>query len=108
LKLNAMPGKILVHNMKKGARQIGGILLRDDDGKNHGIRPRWAQVYSVGDGIDEVSVGDWILIEHGRWTRTMEVDQQNGEKPLQVWAVERESMLLKSQDEPNDEIIGLE
>ena len=23
----------------------GGIILRSDDGKEHGIRPRWAEVY---------------------------------------------------------------
>lgn len=107
MKLTPLPGRIIVHNMRRGVRRIGSILLRDDDGKNHGIRPRWAQVLAVGDDITEVVPGDWVLIEHGRWTRTMKVDQDQGE-PIEVWGVDRDCIMLKSEVEPNEEIIGIE
>ena len=29
----------------------------------------WAQVLSVGSRVENVEVGDWILVEHGRWSR---------------------------------------
>lgn len=55
-----------------------GIVLVSDDGKNSGIRPRWAQVYAVGPEQHDISVGQWILIEHGRWTRGVHIEDDTG------------------------------
>ena len=68
---------ILVRNMEFGeTRTAGGIIVPGDDGDLRGIHPRWAEVIAVGDTQQDVSVGDWILVAHGRWSRGFEL---NGE-----------------------------
>ena len=68
----AAPKKVSVQDLDFGERTTaGGIVLRSDNGKLAGIRSRWAKVYAVGDGIDDIKPGQWILIDHGRWSRTV-------------------------------------
>lgn len=74
-------GTVLVHNIEQGEKRTkAGIIITDDDGKERGIRERWAQVYAKHDGIDEVSVGQWVLVKHGRWTRGVDVVDGSGTK----------------------------
>lgn len=104
MKIKALPNKVLVTNIERGMRVVHGILIPDDDGKSEGIRPRWAQVYSVGENVSEVKEGQWILVENGRWTRTMRVKQENGEE-INVWGVEwPEAVLMVSDEKPETEI----
>lgn len=71
----ACKGKVLVTELEHGERKTaGGIVLTSDDGKIRGIRCRWAKVYSVGEDITDIKEGQWILIDHGRWSRTIEID----------------------------------
>jgi co-chaperonin GroES (HSP10) len=73
-KIRALNGKVLVHNIEQGEKRTkNGIIMTDDDGKERGIRERWAQVYAVGQDIDDISVGQWILIKHGRWSRGIDI-----------------------------------
>ena len=67
-KLIPIKDHILAYNMNFGERTSkGGIIQLSDDGKEHGIRSRWCQVYSKGKlNTDEYEVGDWIYVEHGR------------------------------------------
>lgn len=104
MKIKALPNKVLVTDIEQGMRTVHGILVPDDDGKSEGIRPRWARVYSVGKNVTEIKEGQWILIENGRWTRTLRVKQQNGDE-IRVWGVEwPEAVLLVSDEEPETEI----
>lgn len=94
-----MRGKVLVTELERGTRTVNGIIIPADDGKSEGIRPRWAKVYAVGEDIEAlgaIRVGQWILIENGRWTRMIKIkDEVNQELPL--WAVEYpKSVLLVS------------
>ena len=71
---------IIVTDMSFEARQLAsGIVLLGDDGKTDGIRPRWARVYAVGPDQSEVSVGQWVLVEHGRWSRGVKVIKDDKE-----------------------------
>lgn len=73
--MTAYKGKVLVTNLEYGERTTaGGIVLTNDDGTLRGIRSRWAKVYSVGEDITDIKEGEWVLVEHGRWSRTIEVD----------------------------------
>ena len=73
--IEALPGKVLVHNMERGEQvTASGIILTNDEGTSTGIRNRWAQVYSVGKGVNAIEAGEWVLIEHGRWSRGIEVN----------------------------------
>ena len=73
---------LLVINMDMGEMKTAGcIVVQSDDGKAHGVKPRWAEVYKVGAECDlDVKVGQWILIEHGRWTRKIKINDGDGEK----------------------------
>ena len=60
----------------------GGIVLLNDNGKTAGIRPRWGQVYAVGPDQHDVKIGEWVCVAHGRWTRGIEVEDEDGKKTL--------------------------
>ncbi|SOK59137.1 hypothetical protein [Yersinia phage fHe-Yen9-03] len=73
--LNACKGKVLVSNLDSGEQVLkSGIVLRDDDGKVRGVHSRWAKVYSVGENVTDIEAGEWILVSHGRWSRTITVE----------------------------------
>lgn len=66
--------------LEQGERKTAsGIIIRDDNGKQEGIRPRWAKVWKVADDVTDVSPGQWILVEHGRWTMNITVKDENGD-----------------------------
>lgn len=68
---------ILVRNMEFGEQRTeGGIIIASDDGKVSGIHPRWGEVIAVGRDQKDVSVGQYVLVSHGRWSRGFEL---NGE-----------------------------
>lgn len=65
---------VIVTDMDFTGRQLqSGVILLGDDGKTDGIRPRWARVYAIGPEQRDVSVGQWVLIEHGRWSRGLKI-----------------------------------
>lgn len=102
--IRALAGKVIVSNMKKGERKVGGIILRNDDGKEHGVRPRWAQVHALGKGVTGIEVGNWVYVSHGRWTRPFFADDDNGE-PVELFEVERQAMIMVSESEPEDDYV---
>jgi len=76
-----------------------GIVLLGDDAKTAGIRPRWAQVYAVGPDQKDVAVGQWILVEHGRWTRGSEVEIDGEE--MTIRRIDATAILMVSDEAPN-------
>ena len=91
--------RVLVSDMHFGdVKTKGGVILLDDDGKADGTHPRWAKVYAVGPRHEDVKVGEWVLIAHGRWTRHIVLEQ--ADKDLDVRMVDENDILLTSQDEP--------
>jgi co-chaperonin GroES (HSP10) len=71
---------VIVTDMTFEGRQLqSGVILLGDDGKTDGIRPRWAQVYAVGPEQRDVVPGQWVLIEHGRWSRGLKICKENEE-----------------------------
>jgi len=76
----------------------GGIILVDDDGSQSGIHPRWAKVYAIGNQQEDVKVGQWIMVAHGRWSRAFKVAKDGVE--LEVRMVDENDILLVSDEEP--------
>lgn len=73
--IHAIKNHVIVVDMSFGQRTLSsGIIMLGDDGKTDGIRPRWAKVYRVGPEQQEVKPGQWILVEHGRWTRGIPIE----------------------------------
>lgn len=103
----ALDGDILVTDMDFGLQTTNsGIIIGSDDGKIRGIHPRWAKVYKVGSGVNEVVPGDWVFVEHGRWTRPVNVSV-NG-LDIEFRKIERKSILLVTNEKPGDILIGEE
>jgi co-chaperonin GroES (HSP10) len=84
-----------------------GIIIRSDDGKTHGIRPRWCRVWAVGPEQETIGVGKWVLVEHGRWTRGVIMVTEQGEE-FTIRRVDPEAILLESDEKPSDVYIGQE
>jgi hypothetical protein len=108
IKVRALSKDILVVDMDMGDMiTSGGIVIQSDNGKAHGVKPRWAKVYKVGSEVDiDVKVGQWVLIEHGRWTRKINIDDGEGVKDFQK--VEIKSIMAVADERPNDFYIGQE
>ena len=70
----------------------GGIIIPGDEGSSRGIHPRWGKVYSVGPEQTEIKKGEWILVDHGRWTRGVTLVTDDGEE-LQVRRVDIKDIL---------------
>lgn len=79
----------------------GGIILRNDDGKTEGIKPRWARVYAIGPEQKDVAPGEWILIDHGRWTRGIKLEDSEGNEIIARF-VDTKDIIL-ADDHPHDE-----
>ena len=108
IKVRALAKDILVVDMDMGDMTTSsGIVIQSDNGKAHGVKPRWAKVYKVGSEVDvDVKVGQWVLIEHGRWTRKINIDDGEGVKDFQK--VEIKSIMAVADERPNDFYIGQE
>jgi co-chaperonin GroES (HSP10) len=77
--LKPLRDAVIVKDMNFQERTTSsGIVLVSDDAKNSGIRPRWAEVYAIGPDQRDVKIGQWILIEHGRWTRGIQIQDDTG------------------------------
>ena len=99
---------VLVTDMHFGEQKTtGGLIIKSDDGQTRGIYPRWARVFSKGpDNKEEYAVGDWILVMHGRWTRSINIETTEGE--IEIRKVELESILAYSDAKPDGLRIGSE
>lgn len=98
---------IIVTDMNFGEQVTsGGIVLRSDNGKSEGVKPRWGRVYAIGPDQKEVKVDDWLLVEHGRWTRGLELKFEGDETPIELFRIDPEGILLVSDARPNDVEFG--
>jgi len=105
-KLKVLQNNVLVSDMVFDERiSTGGILLLNDNGKGNGIRPRWGRVYAVGPEQKDVNVGDWVLVAHGRWTRGLDLEDENGK--LTVRKIDPKDILLVSDDEECPTVEGI-
>jgi hypothetical protein len=81
-----------------------GLILLNDNGTGLGIRPRWGYVYATGPDQQDVRIGQWICVAHGRWTRGVEVEDEHGEKTLR--RIDPKDILLVSDIQPNDDTMS--
>lgn len=105
-KLTPLRDNVLVTDMSfEEQKTSSGIIIQSDDGKSHGVKPRWAKVWAIGPEQEDVKVGDWIYVEHGRWTRGVTVDQDGQE--IVIRRVDPSAILLSAEEKPNDVYIPL-
>jgi len=105
-KIRPIQKHILVRDMNFGEQKtLGGIILRSDDGKSEGVKPRWGKIFAVGPEQSDFQIGEWILIEHGRWTRGLEVQEEDGTK-FTVWRVDPDAIMLRADQKPEGAEFG--
>jgi hypothetical protein len=97
--IKALNDHVLVADMNFKERQLSsGIYLLNDDSRTAGIRPRWARVYATGPEQQDIQIGQWILVSHGRWTRGVTIEDSTGE--VTIRRVDPNDILLVSDSEP--------
>lgn len=101
-KITPIRDNVLVSDMDFDSRKTKtGIFLLNDDGKSEGIRPRWGRVWAVGEEQQELKVGDWVLVEHGRWTRGISVETDNGEETI-IRRIDNDCVLAVADERPSE------
>jgi co-chaperonin GroES (HSP10) len=101
-KVQPLHDKIFVSDMNFDMEvSLGGIHLLSDNAKSTGIHPRWAKVWAIGPKQTEVKVGEWILIEHGRWTRTIEYENEDG-SITELRVVDNNAVMMSADEKPGD------
>jgi co-chaperonin GroES (HSP10) len=101
-KIRPLGNKVFVSDMEFGGQKtVSGIYIPEDNGKSSGIHPRWGRVWAVGDEQKDVSVGEWICIEHGRWTRTIEYQNNDG-SITELRMVDNNAILMCADTPPKD------
>jgi len=105
MNLKPLPTNIFAQ-LQVGERTTkSGIILRDDNGKTEGIRPRWAKVWKVAEDITDVKPGQWILCEHGRWTMAITIKDEAG-NDFKFSKIDPNGIIAVQDDEPEDIQIG--
>lgn len=96
---------VVVQDMQFDERiTTSGIVLLNDNGKSIGIRPRWGRVYAVGPDQVHVTTGQWVCVAHGRWTRGVAVEDEQGETTLRK--IDPQDILLVSDEHPKDDTMS--
>ena len=107
-KLTPIKDHVLVTDLYFGEQKTkSGLIIRDDNGTARGVYPRWARVWAKGpNNIDDYKVGEYVLIEHGRWTRKIDCDVDGEE--ITLHRVDVDAILAVSDEKPNELQIGSE
>jgi len=100
-KVRPIKDKIIVSDMNFDEIVTkGGIIRPSDDGKDHGIRPRWGKVWAIGPEQLDVKVGEWVLVKHGRWTRGVVVEEGSSKTTIRM--IDNNDILIVSEDKPTE------
>jgi len=104
--LRPLKDTVLVTDMVFKERKLNsGLILLNDNGTTAGIRPRWGRIYAVGPDQKDYSVGDWICVAHGRWTRGVEIEDAEG-TIITIRKVDPKDILLISDEQPSDDTMS--
>jgi hypothetical protein len=100
-KFHAIGDSVIVEDMEFDVRITQtGLILPNDNGKSSGIRPRWGRVYAIGPDQQDVRVGEWICVAHGRWTRGIDIN--DGEVQRTIRKIDPKDILMSADEKPND------
>lgn len=105
-KLIPIRDNILITDMEFGEETSkGGIIIQSLDGKSEGIKHRWGRVWAIGPEQKDVKVGEWILLEHGRWTRGVTVVEEDGNEII-IRRADLKAILMVAPEKPEMTIFG--
>jgi hypothetical protein len=107
--IRALNDSVLVCDMEFDTRITqAGLILPNDNGTTLGIRPRWGRVYAVGQDQQDVEVGQWICVAHGRWTRGVDIDDGSGPTKRTIRKIDPADILLiaDGDERPQDDTMS--
>lgn len=82
----------------------GGILIPDDNMSERGVRPRWGRVWAIGPDVQDISPGEWVYVEHARWTTAIEIELPDG--VVRVWKIDwPDAVLMASDVDPSENAV---
>ena len=100
MEINAIGDKVLAWmidapdgEFKKATKS--GILIAEKDMSEAAIRPRWFKVHAVGPKMKFVSVDDYVLVAHGRWSNGIKLT--DGKK---IYQLDNDELLVVSDENP--------
>jgi hypothetical protein len=97
----ALNDSVIVEEMEFDVRITQtGLILPSDNGKSSGIRPRWGRVYATGPEQQDVRVGEWICVAHGRWTRGLDIEDETGKRTIRK--IDPKDILMSTDERPDD------
>lgn len=104
--VKAFGDKVIVTDLQHGVKKTNtGIYIPDDNGKLHGIHPRWAKVYDVGEKRTDVKKGQWVLCDHGKWSRGFMAEDEEGNIRTYWYLVDYDTILAVSDSEEEPEAV---
>ena len=105
-KITPIRDHILITDMEFGEQKTkGGLVLLSDDGKSEGVKARWGRVWAIGPEQKDVQVGEWILLEHGRWSRGITIEHEDGTQTL-IRRADTKAILMVEDRKPDEIIYG--
>lgn len=100
--IRALHDHVIITDMEfEELRTSTGVIIPSQNGKSEGIMPRWGKVYAVGPEQKDVKIGEWIMVEHGRWTRGVTLEDDNGVQTV-VRRVDIDAIMLQTDEKPVD------
>ena len=101
-KIVPLHDKVFISDMEFGEQKTAsGIYIPSANGKSEGISPRWGRVWAVGPDQTDVKVGDWVLMEHGRWSRAAEYENEDG-SITKLQKADVNAMMMIADEKPSD------
>ena len=105
-KIRPIKDHVLVYEMNFGERKTkAGLILPGDDMRERGLRPRWAKVYAVGPEQKDIEPGQWVLVAHGRWTRSVKYEI-DGKELVELRRADNNDILGTQWEEPEDDYVA--
>lgn len=97
-----LKANVFVTDLDSGLHMTAGGIIRPDDNMSEtGIRSRWARVWAIGPEVKDLAVGEWVYVEHARWTNSIDIDLPSGR--VRVWRVDwPNAVMLASPDDPRE------
>lgn len=106
-RIKAYKNHVLAELVDKGMRlSKGGILIIDDDMQQQGIRPRWFRIYSAGSRTYDLKDGEYVLVQHGRWSRGFRINLEGEDKWL--YKLDYPDAIMLASDELPSEYVKLD
>lgn len=96
--LKPLHNNVFITDIEEGMKlSRGGLILLNDNMSATGIHPRWGRVFAVGPDVEDIVVGEWVLVEHGRWTNRIDVTLDG--EDVQLWRIDYPDAVMLATDE---------